>query len=188
MSRIAPKLNSTYTWYLKLLFYLQKKKYGALLEPVLLWGRTPRVFLGFLAMQKALNRKRSPLHPQLRALITIRVSQINQCPFCIDMNSSLLLQRGGSEEKILNLSLFRQSSCFTEPEKTALEYAEVVTQSSNNVNDELFQRLKTHFEEDAIIELTALIAFQNLSSKFNSALNAAEFGFCKTLHNKQERL
>ncbi|MCF7852516.1 MAG: carboxymuconolactone decarboxylase family protein [Simkaniaceae bacterium] len=180
MSRITPKAKNTYPWYLKLLFYLQKKKYGAILEPVLLWGRTPRVFLGFLLMQKSLNRKNSPLPPDLRALVTIRISQINQCAFCIDMNSSLLLQRGGREEQILNLSLFQQSSLFTESEKVALEYAEVVTQSPNKVNDELFQKLKAHFEEDAIVELTALIAFQSLSSQFNSALDASEFGFCKT--------
>ena len=41
------------------------------------------------------------------------------------------------------------------------------------------KRLKKHFEEDAIIELTALIAFQNLSSKFNSALGVTPQGFCR---------
>lgn len=185
MPRIVPKLNNDYPWYLKLLFYLQKKKYGAVLEPVFLWGRTPRVFLGFLFMQNALNRKKSPLDPLLRALVTIKVSQLNQCAFCIDMNSALLLQKGGSEEKILDLPLFRKSALFTETEKIALEYAEVVTLSSNQVTDELFQRLKAHFDEDAIIELTALIALQNLSSKFNSALDAAPFGFCNISHKKQ---
>ena len=181
MTRIVSKANREYPWYLRFLFYLQKKKYGSLLEPVLLWGRTPRVFLGFLMMQKALNRKQSPLDSALRALITIRVSQINQCAFCIDMNSALLLQRGGAEEKIGQLALFRQSSLFTDREKVALEYAEAVTQSSTQVNEALFQRLKVHFEDDALVELTALIAFQNLSSKFNASLDVAEFGFCNLL-------
>lgn len=40
-------------------------------------------------------------------------------------------------------------------------------------------RLKSHFDDDAIIELTALIAFQNLSSKFNAALDVAAQGFCR---------
>jgi len=157
---------------------MQKKKYGSPLEPVLLWGRTPRVFLSFLFMQKALNRKKSPLHPLLRALVTIKVSQINQCAFCIDMNSALLLQKGGSQDKITNLAAFQKSSLFNESEKVALEYTEAVTQASSKVSDELFQRLKTHYSPDAIVELTALIAFQNLSSKFNTALDAEAFGFC----------
>lgn len=178
--RIAPKPESAYPWYLKLLFRLQKKKYGAVLEPVLLWGRIPRAFFGFLLLQKAFNRKKSPLHPTLRALITTKVSQINQCSFCVDMNAFLLLQKGGSEDKIRHLGKFQDSALFSEVEKIALEYAETMTRSSDKIPDELFQKLKLHFTDDAVVELTALIAFQNLSSKFNSALDAAAFGFCKT--------
>lgn len=182
MTRISSKPVRAYPWYLRVLFYFQKRKYGAVLEPVLLWGRTPRVFLGFLFMQKALNRKKSPLDPALRALVTVKVSQINQCSFCVDMNSALLLQRGGSEEKIHALFQFQQSSLFSEGEKTILDYAEAMTRSTGKVSDELFQRLQKHYSEDAIVELTALIAYQNLSSKFNSALDAEAFGFCNLSH------
>ena len=179
MSRITPKPLSSYPWYIRILFRFQTKKYGAPLEPVLLWGRTPKVFLGFLLMLKALNRKGSPLDASLRALITTKISQINECAFCIDMNAALFLERGGSEEKIFSLSKYRQSTVYSEREKTSLEYAEAMTISSEKVSDQLFSRLKVHFNEDAIIELTALIAYQNLSSKFNSALKAEAFGFCK---------
>jgi len=41
------------------------------------------------------------------------------------------------------------------------------------------ERLKQHFDDDAVIELTALIAFQNMSSKFNSALGVPAQGFCR---------
>ena len=44
----------------------------------------------------------------------------------------------------------------------------------------LMVRLKKYFNDDAIIELTALIAFQTLGSKFNSALDVAAQGFCNT--------
>ena len=178
MARIPLKDVHSYPWYIRLLLRLQKKKYGAPLEPVLIWGRTPRVFLGFLLMQRALNRKRSPLSLELRALVTVKVSQINQCAFCVDMNASLLLKSGGSEEKLRALSHFRDSSLFTGAEKVALEYTEAVTLTSDRPSDELFLRLKAHFDEDALVELTALIAYQILSSKFNSALDAAAFGFC----------
>jgi len=177
MSRISSKSLNNYPWYLRLLLYLQKKKYGSMLEPVLIWGRTPKVFLAFLIMQKALNRKKSQLDPTLRALITTLVSQINQCAFCIDMNSFLFLQRGGCIEKILNLSTFKEKTLFTDLEKAALEYTEAITK--NAVSNEVFCKLKSYFNEDAITELTALIAFQNLSSKFNAALDIQAFGFCK---------
>ena len=53
----------------------------------------------------------------------------------------------------------------------ALEYAEAITRSDLEVSDDLMARLKRQFDDDAIVELTALIAFQNLSSKFNAALD-----------------
>lgn len=62
-------------------------------------------------------------------------------------------------------------------ETCAVDYAAAVTE--NRVNDAQFACLKEHFSEDAIVELTALIAFQNLSSKFNAALGIEPHGFCK---------
>jgi len=54
-----------------------------------------------------------------------------------------------------------------------------MTDSSQRVTDQLVQRLREFFDEDAIVELTGLIAFQNLSSKFNSALDVPAQGFCR---------
>lgn len=179
MAKIPLNPQQTRPWYLKLFFYFQKKKYGHLFDPLLLWQRTPKVFLGFLHMQTALNRKKSPLNPQLRALVTVKVSQINQCAFCIDFNASLLIKRGRPEKTIEELSQFHESTLFSESEKVALEYAEKMTLSSHSIPNSVFNGLKKYFDDDAIVELTALIAFQNLSSKFNAALDAKAFGFCK---------
>ncbi|MCB1110196.1 MAG: carboxymuconolactone decarboxylase family protein [Chlamydiia bacterium] len=184
MTRIPPSPKQQRPWYLKLLFYFQKKKYGRLLEPLLLWEYTPRVFLGFLHMQKALNRKKSPLSPELRALISIKVSQLNQCPFCIDWNAALLIKEGRSEEILEALTTFRESALFSESETAALEYAELVTLSSDSIPPSVFDRLRKHFDDRTIVELTALIGYQNLSSKFNASLDAQAYGFCHSFHRK----
>lgn len=55
-------------------------------------------------------------------------------------------------------------------ERLVLEYAEAMTITGSDVSDELFARLRGVFDEDAIVELTAIIAFENCSSKFNRAL------------------
>jgi alkylhydroperoxidase family enzyme len=55
-----------------------------------------------------------------------------------------------------------------------------MTRSDLGVDDALFARLKDHFDDDAIIELTAIIAYQNMSSKFNAALGVPAQGFCRT--------
>ena len=180
MSRIPPKKNVDYPWYLRLFFFFMGKKYGVPPEPLLLWGRTPRVMRNFLMTYRALNRKSSPLDPQLRALVSVKVSQINSCAYCVDMNASLLLQHGGGEEKIKELQDFASSLLFSAKEKAALQYAVAMTQSSSKIGDAIFNELKHHFNDDTIVELTALIAFQNMSSKFNAALDVSAFGFCKT--------
>lgn len=169
----------SYPWYVRLFFWNQKRRYGQVLEPAKLWGRSPKVFAALALLYGALDRRSSPIEPSLRSLITVRVSQINWCRFCVDINSMLVLRRGSSEEKLADLATFRDSDRFTEREKAALYYAEVMTLSDRQVTDEDRAELRRYFDEDAIIELTAVIAFQNLSSKFNAALDVPAQGFCQ---------
>ena len=175
---ISPKTLSEYPWYIRLFFWKQKRTYGKVLDPGLLWGRSPLVFMGVALLYGAINRKRSPVEPALRSLLTVRISQVNHCAFCVDINSETLLERDVSEEKVAALAGWRESDLFSSRERIALDYAETVTRTEGEVTVELMDQLKTEFDEDAVAELTALIAFQNLSSKFNNALDVPPQGFC----------
>lgn len=183
--KISAKPLSRYPWYLRPFFWNQKRKYGEILQPALLWGRSPLVFMAVALLYGALDRRRSPLSPVLRSLVTVRVSQINWCRFCVDLNSLTLSRRAGSMRKAEELENWRDSDAFDETERAALDYAEVVTRTDHQVSDELMATLRRHFDEDAIVELTALIAFQNLSSKFNSALDVPAQGFCQLPQRRQ---
>lgn len=176
--RIPAKKPGAYPWFVRLFFWNQRRKYGRILEPALLWGRSPWVFAAMALLYGALDRRRSPLSPVLRALITVRVSQINHCAFCVDINAATLLKRGVDEDKVAALADWRSSPRFDETERAALDYAEAVTLSGRAVEDAAFDRLRRHFDDDALVELTGLIAFQNLSSKFNAALDVPPQGFC----------
>jgi len=59
-----------------------------------------------------------------------------------------------------------------------LEYAECMTITGQRVDDDLFARLREHFDEAQVIELTAGIAMENFRSKFNAPLQVAAQGFC----------
>ena len=179
MLRIPLKPARIYPWYLRPFFWNQRRKYGAVLDSALLWARAPRLFLGVAFLYGMIDRKSSPIDPILRSLITVRVSQLNGCRFCVDLNSATLLRRGVDMTKLEALENWQRSNLFSETERIALEYAEAVTLRSNAIDDELMKRLKKHFDEDATVELTGLIAFQNLSSKFNSALGVPPQGFCR---------
>jgi len=176
---VATKPIKEYPWFIRLFFWNQKRRYGKVLEPGMLWGRSPWVFATLALLYGALDRKSSPLSPVLRSLVTVRVSQINHCEFCVDINSATLVNRGVPQNKIEALWEWQESPLFDATERVALEYAEAVTHSEYHVKEALIARLKKYFNDDAVVELTGLIAFQNLSSKFNAALDVAPQGFCR---------
>jgi len=176
--RVNPKPLNQYPWYLRPIFWSQRRRYGEVLVPGLLWGRRPLLFMAVALLYGALDRRHSPLDPVLRSLVTVRVSQINWCAFCVDINSMTLARRSGGMDKVMALANWRESPLFDKKERIALEYAEAMTDSRVQMDDDLRRRLAQHFDEDAAVELTGLIAFQNLSSKFNSALGVPAQGFC----------
>jgi alkylhydroperoxidase family enzyme len=179
MSWINLPPESEYPWYLRIFYALQKRKLGWVPEPVLLWGRTPRVFIAFLSLYKAFDRKSSPLEPSLRSLLMVRISQINIFPFCIDLNSSHALERGIPQDKLEALDQFADSLLFSEREKAALDFAEAMTITGRKIDQSLQDHLKVIFSDDSIIELAGLIAYQNMSSKFNAGLDVPAQGFCR---------
>tara|TARA_R110000772_G_scaffold172797_1_gene284684 strand:+ start:5636 stop:6202 length:567 start_codon:yes stop_codon:yes gene_type:complete len=177
--RITTKQLGDYPWILRPFFWNQKRKYGSILQPGLLWARVPKLFTAVAILYGVLDRKKSPISPVLRSMVTVRVSQINWCAFCVDINSATLAKRSGSMGKVENLENWENSNLYDEREKIVLEYTEAVTYTDRQVTDNLIKRLGRFFDSDGIVELTGLIAFQNLSSKFNSALDVPSQGFCK---------
>jgi alkylhydroperoxidase family enzyme len=79
-------------------------------------------------------------------------------------------QLGVSQEKIDALADYANNDLFCEAERLALELADAMTITGRDVSDELFARLRVFYDEDALTELTATIAWENASSKFNRAL------------------
>jgi alkylhydroperoxidase family enzyme len=77
---------------------------------------------------------------------------------------------GVSDEKINALASYATSEYYGEAERVALEYADCMTITGREVSDELFARLRRFYDDDAIVELTEIIAWENASSKFNRAL------------------
>jgi len=86
---------------------------------------------------------------------------------------------GIPDEKILALEEYASSPLYDEKEKAALAYADAMTLSESDVDDELFERVGRFFDDNTIVELTAVIAWENFSSKFNRALRVPSQGLWK---------
>lgn len=176
--RLTPRAEHDVPWYLKPFFWNQRRKYGKALDAALLWARSPKLFLGVALLCGMIDRRSSPIDPALRSLVTVRVSQLNGCGFCVDLNSAALLKRGATPEKVTALASWRESDLFDAREAAALDFAEAMTLCGAGVQDWHVEAVRRHFSEDAVVELTGVIAFQNLSSKFNAALAVPPQGFC----------
>ena len=86
---------------------------------------------------------------------------------------------GVTQEKIEALADYADSPLYDNAERVALEYADTMTVTGRDVSDELFARLREFYTDDAIVELTEVIAWENASSKFNRALRIPSQGLWK---------
>jgi len=88
------------------------------------------------------------------------------------------MQTGAGEDKIRDVAAWRSSALFSEMERDALEYAEQMTITGERVSEDLWTRLRRHFSETQMVELTAAVALENFRSKFNVPLGVQAQGFC----------
>jgi alkylhydroperoxidase family enzyme len=91
---------------------------------------------------------------------------------------------GISERQLRELSSWRDSDAYTDLEKAAIEYAECLTRTPADVPEELFERLRAELDEPQLVELTAIISWENYVARFNRGFEvtpdgyAAEGAFC----------
>lgn len=96
------------------------------------------------------------LKPTIWELIKLRVSQINQCAYCIDMHSKDALKLGESPERIYGLNAWQDMPFYSELERSALVWAELVT-SGRPVTQEHYQRTLNDFGSHGLMDLTIAI-------------------------------
>lgn len=116
----------------------------------------PEAFQAMLKLEHFM--KESGIDPILYELIKIRASQINGCAFCLDMHTRDLRQMGETEQRIYLLSAWRESPVYTDAERVVLELTEAVTCISEaGVPQELYDRVREHFDERAFMNLIMAI-------------------------------
>ena len=100
-------------------------------------------------------------HPLLE-LIKTRASQINGCAYCIDMHTKDARAAGETEQRLYGLSAWREAPFYTDRERAALEWTEALTLvSQSDVPDELYDRVRKHFGDEELVNLTMAIVAIN---------------------------
>jgi len=104
----------------------------------------------------------SGLERSLLELVKTRTSQLNHCAYCIDMHTKDARAAGETEQRLYALSAWREAPFYTERERSALEWTEALTLiSQNDVSDELYLRVRQHFNEKELVDRTLGIATIN---------------------------
>ncbi len=105
----------------------------------------------------------SGLSSELVEFVYLRVSQINNCAFCLDMHTRALIKRDVSIEKLALVQAWREAGdLFVEKERAALAWAESVTNvADTGVPDEEFHIAKEVFSEKELVDLTIAISLMN---------------------------
>ncbi len=97
----------------------------------------------------------------------------------MDFGSKLSHDHGVPERQLQELPLYQTSDAFDERERAVLDYAAAMTRTPSEVDDELFARLREHFDDAQMVELTNVIAIENLRARFNHALGLEPQGFAE---------
>jgi alkylhydroperoxidase family enzyme len=149
--------------------------HGSGIEPVEVWAYQPKMLSGMGKFQGAV-RKAHGVDERIKNLVELKGAQMIGCEFCVDLGSQICRNSGFSDDELLALPRYRTSDLFTEREKTALDYAVGVMRTPVDVSDELFARMKEHFSDEQMVELTALLTVVNLD-RFNAAFGIGASGF-----------
>lgn len=106
---------------------------------------------------------RGGINPALLDLINIRTSLINGCAFCVDMHVKEAKIHGERELRVHHVAIWRESTLFSEKERAALEWTEAVTKlSDHGISNEIYLRVREHFSEKEVSDLTFAIGVMNL--------------------------
>jgi AhpD family alkylhydroperoxidase len=128
----------------------------------------PGAFKAMVSLESYLRH--CGIEPSLIELVKLRVSQLNDCAYCIDNHSKKLLSSGESQERLHLLNAWRDANCYSEREKAAFAWAEAVTRLSEMHGDEsLYAAVRKHFSEKELIDLTLAIIAINGWNRLNIA-------------------
>lgn len=121
----------------------------------------PNLYDGVLNLENQVQA--SSLGSQLIHLIKLRASQLNHCAFCVNMHTEESFADGVDPRKVYLLTVWEESTVYTERERAALAWTESVTLvAETGVPDEAFEAVRTQFTETEVAELTVAIATINV--------------------------
>jgi AhpD family alkylhydroperoxidase len=178
MARIETVPTKRAGWLARLVYRYSRRHYGEVLEPAGVYAHSPAVLGASMVLELVVMRTWRRADPVLQELAVHRAAQVVGCAWCIDFGSFLSRRRGTPEAKLTELHRWRESDVHTPRERLVIEYAEAMSATPMAVTDQLVARLRDEVGEAALVEITALVALENMRARTNHALGITSQGFC----------
>jgi AhpD family alkylhydroperoxidase len=160
----------------RIAFRLARRRLGRVPEPFRVMAHHPTLLKGTAGIELAIERSHR-VDERLKELAMVKAASLVGCEFCIDIGSALAQRSGVTAEQLAALPEHLESPHFDEVERAVLDYAAALTRTPVEVSDELFARVREHFDEAQMVELTMAIAHENSRARFNWAFDLGAEGF-----------
>jgi len=155
-----------------------RKLLGDVPEPAeVMWHNRPVLTSSSMFGRKV--QKWDRLDPNLKSFVHMAVAAQVGCSWCLDVNYFITHNEGLDEAKASEVPRWRESRVFTALERDVMEFAEAMTETPPRVTDELFARLLAELGAPAMVELTAVVGFANMTTRGNTAMGIESQEFSK---------
>lgn len=143
--------------------------YGAFRDQVGVMAHVPPAVKGLMGMLLELRERQNVPFRYIELAIVV-VAKLNECHYCVDHHKPLLMVEGLSEAGVARLLEYADHPELDEVDRVVVEYAIAVTQAPQRVSNKLFARLREHFTESQVVEITLRTALCGFFNRFNDAL------------------
>jgi AhpD family alkylhydroperoxidase len=174
MARIS--LDPPRTLRYRLAGWITRRMYGQELDPGRAMGHHMKVATAYAMFEMRVARWKALPH-RLKDLAAMAAAVKIGCSWCVDFGTWESTTHGIPLAKLEAVPHWRDSDLFTEEERLVLEYAEAMTADPPEVTDELTEALRRYLTEQQLVELTMMVAVENLRSRFNAAAGLTGQGF-----------
>jgi len=145
------------------------RQYGTFRNQAAVFAHVPAALRHLMAMLLEL-REAATLPKRVLELAIVTVSKLNECAYCVAHHTPFLVVEGLSPAGVERILDYRDHPELDDRDKLVVEYAIAAWERPNRIPDALFARIKTHFSEAQLVELTLRIALCGFFNKFNDAL------------------
>jgi AhpD family alkylhydroperoxidase len=161
----------------RLMYRFAAKRYGSMLDPLAVSMNHRGVLFASSVHELMVERSARTLPTSIRELAVYRAAVRLGCEWCIDFGAMLQRLDGLDVERLQEIDDYATSPRYDAQERLAIAYADAMTATPVEVTDEQVAELVKAFGHKGVVELTYLIALENMRARTNSALGITEQGF-----------